>query len=130
MLWSGTEGQGKSASDAGVTSTKLEHLRKEEIINCTCEVTEEDGLMIQVFLLNWRGHVTATSKYIFDSFRLKYAVVPIVLCSSVHNRLIFLLFIIIDTISFCSKVVQMITGTFSILRSSFFALYTVSAVFY
>jgi hypothetical protein len=35
----------------------VEHLRKEELINCTCGFMEEDGLMIQVMYCNTSGVV-------------------------------------------------------------------------
>ncbi|XP_011501583.1 PREDICTED: uncharacterized protein LOC105365182 [Ceratosolen solmsi marchali] len=43
---------------------KVEKLRREEIINCTCGITEEDGLMIQCDLcLCWQhGHCNAIEK--------------------------------------------------------------------
>lgn len=57
----------KKVSDMMVVNgeiIKVEKLKREEIINCTCGITEEDGLMIQCDLcLCWQhGHCNAIEK--------------------------------------------------------------------
>lgn len=42
------EGTEDTKSGLVVENSKLEKLRRNEIINCLCGITEEDGLMIQV----------------------------------------------------------------------------------
>jgi hypothetical protein len=44
----------------------VEHLRKEELINCTCGFMEEDGLMIQVVYYKWHSANIRVSIVIVD----------------------------------------------------------------
>lgn len=44
------EGSDLSKSPGPTDGEKYEKLRGNEIINCTCQVKEEDGLMIQVLM--------------------------------------------------------------------------------
>ena len=43
----------KSSSGLLLENDKVEKLRRNEIINCICGITEEDGLMIQVWERAW-----------------------------------------------------------------------------
>jgi hypothetical protein len=55
-----------SSSFFGAEGSPVEHLRKEELINCKCGYMEEDGLMIQVVYIYSVGNFVTSMCILMD----------------------------------------------------------------